>query len=142
MRLLLAREAPELTPALAVIEAALPAHASSEPGVIDEPLLEIAQTPGPMQARALGEIAAQYENDATIAYEGFLEDLTAQKSEISGKHGDARASIAGAKALASAGRVVESIDLLAKVASSSGAARGGCTHIGAINSHGSACGRQ
>lgn len=115
--------APELTPALAIIEAALP-DALSEPGVFDEPLIEIAQTPGPLQTRALGELAAQYENDAKIAYEGFLEDLAAQKSKISGKHGDARASIAGAKALASAGRIVESIDLLANVAKSSTAARG------------------
>ena len=115
--------APELTPALAIIEAALP-DASTEPGVIDEPLMTIAQTPGPMQMRALGELAAQYENDATIAYEGFLEDLTAQKSEISGSRSDARASFAGAKALASAGRIVEGIDLLANVASSTGTARG------------------
>lgn len=114
--------APELTPALAIIAAALP-DASSEPGVIDEPLMEIAQTPGPMQARALGELAAQYENDATIAYEGFLEDLTAQKSEITRSRGDARASIAGAKALAAAGRIDESIDLLANVAKSTAAAQ-------------------
>ena len=114
--------APELTPALAIIEAALP-DASTQPGVIDEPLLNIAQTPGPMQARALGEIAAQYESDASIAYEGFLEDLAAQKSQASGTHGNARASIAGAKALASAGRIIESIDLLANAAASSTAAR-------------------
>ncbi len=114
--------APELTQALALIEAVLP-NAETEPSVIDEPLVDIAQLPGPMQSRALGELAAQYERDATIAYEGFLEDLTVQSSTRPKSAGDARASIAGARALASAGRIVESIDLLENAASESDRAR-------------------
>ena len=114
--------APETNDAIALIENALSDVPDDDIEAI-EPILEIAQIPGPMQTRALGELAALYERNAEIAYEGFLEDLAAEKTKRSGRRADARASFAGARALAISGRVGESVDLLVKAGTSFSAAR-------------------
>ena len=114
--------APETNDAIALIENALSDIPADDIEAI-EPILEIAQIPGPMQTRALGELAALYERNAEIAYEGFLEDLAAEKTKRSGRRADARASFAGARALAISGRVGESVDLLVKAGTSFSAAR-------------------
>lgn len=80
--------------------------------VITEELKEIAQTPGPLQARALAILADDYEKRANIAYEGFLDDIAAQTGRRTSSLAEARASFTGAKALVSAGRLREGIAVL------------------------------
>lgn len=121
------------SPALAIMENALAEHfgeptAANEHGEIEKPaaaqasaqrapvvtqeLKEIAQTPGPLQARALAILADDYEKRADEAYEGFLDDIAAQSGRRNSSLAEARASFTGAKALVAAGRMRESIAVL------------------------------
>jgi hypothetical protein len=118
----------ERSPALAVLESMLAeqiatsgdgnpgaAHALPEQHVapvISEQLKELAQEPGPMQAKALAILAKDYEKRASVAYEGLLDDIAAQSSRRNSSLSDARASFTGAKALAAAGRLQESVAVL------------------------------
>lgn len=88
-----------------------------------EKLKEIAQTPGPLQARALAILAEDYQHRADTAYEGFLDDIAAQTSRKGVSLSEARASFTGAKALVSAGRLREGVTVLSSVAKSAPAAR-------------------
>ncbi|WP_428408217.1 hypothetical protein [Hyphococcus sp.] len=122
------------SPALAIMENALAGHADDETAedagaraaatgaqasgapaaapVITEELKQIAQTPGPLQARALAILAEDYEKRANIAYEGFLDDVAAQSGRRNTSLAEARASFTGAKALVAAGRMREGIAVL------------------------------
>ncbi|GJL92835.1 hypothetical protein [Hyphococcus sp.] len=118
----------ERSPALAVLENLLAEqiaasvgktsgdHASAEqhaaaPAISDE-LKELAQEPGPMQAKALAILAKDYEKRADAAYEGLLDDIAAQSSRRNSSLSEARASFTGAKALVTAGRLHEGVAVL------------------------------
>ncbi|PQA87421.1 hypothetical protein [Hyphococcus luteus] len=88
-----------------------------------EELKNIAQNPGPMQARALALLAEDYQERADAAYEGLLDDIASQTSRKSASLSEARASFAGAKALISAGRLREGVTVLNAAADSAPAAR-------------------
>lgn len=128
----------EETPALVILENALAAQAdgqetqaSASPdaaqphaAAIDiEGLKEIAQTPGPLQARALAILAEDYQKRADAAYEGFLDDIASQTSRKGASLSEARASFAGANALVSAGRLREGVTVLSTAAKAAPAAR-------------------
>ncbi|MEO1137001.1 MAG: hypothetical protein AAFW68_10415, partial [Pseudomonadota bacterium] len=116
----------ERSPALAILEnalgtatqaAKLPQNAgatktSAAPATISEELKEVAQTPGPLQAKALAILAEDYERRADAAYEGLLDDIAAQGARRGSSLSEARASFAGAKALVSAGRLREGVRVL------------------------------
>ena len=92
--------------------------------VITEELKKIAQTPGPLQAKALSILADDYENRADIAYEGFLDDVAAQSGRRNSSLAEARASFTGAKALVTAGRLREGIAVLEAAAQAAPGAEG------------------
>ncbi|WDI31540.1 hypothetical protein PUV54_16435 [Hyphococcus flavus] len=101
----------EHTAALAILEKSLGA-APEEANHTNETLAEIAQTPGPLQSKALAVLAQDYEDRAEVAYEGFLDDLAQQTSKRALSVSEARATFAGAKALAAAGRLPEAVAVL------------------------------
>ncbi len=89
------------------------AEASHGPApVITDELRQIAQTPGPLQAKALSILAEDYEKRANVAYEGFLDDIAAQSGRRNSSLAEARASFTGAKALVTAGRLREGVAVL------------------------------
>ncbi len=134
------------SPALAIMENALATHfadagydddsqdapaesqsAEADHGpapVITEELKKIAQTPGPLQARALSILANDYEKRADVAYEGFLDDVAAQSGRRNSSLAEARASFTGAKALVTAGRLREGIAVLEAAAHAAPGAEG------------------
>lgn len=109
-----AREArgEDRTAALAILEKALGEATPEKTARLDAQITEAAQTPGPLQSRALSVLAEDYEKRAEAAYEGFLDDLAQQTSKRDMSASEARASFAGAKALAAAGRLPEGIAVL------------------------------
>jgi hypothetical protein len=126
----------ERTPAIIVLENALagemPAQdeqaeeqgAGHAPAAVNvEELQEIAQTPGPLQAKALSILAEDYQKRANAAYEGFLDDVASQSSRKGASLSEARSSFAGAKALVGAGRLGEGVTILNNTAKASPAAR-------------------
>lgn len=129
----------ERSPALAILENALAqemaeteetdnAGNTAEPNlsaqpVITEELKAIAQTPGPLQAKALAILAEDYERRADAAYEGLLDDIASQSNRRSASLSEARASFTGAKALVSAGRLREGVTVLETAARSAPGAR-------------------
>ncbi len=102
----------ERTAALAILEKALGGTTPEKTAKLDAQITEAAQTPGPLQSRALSVLAEDYEKRAEVAYEGFLDDLAQQTSKREMSVSEARASFAGAKALAAAGRLPEGIAVL------------------------------
>lgn len=113
----------ERSPALAVMESALAAQLAVKNSIEDtapkqtapvvtEELKEIAQTAGPMQAKALAILAEDYEKRANAAYDGLLDDIAAQSARKNSTLSEARASFTGAKALVSAGRLREGVAVL------------------------------
>lgn len=125
----------ERTPAIIVLENALAGEtpaaeeaaedhdAARSGGAINvEELQEIAQTPGPLQAKALAILAEDYQKRANAAYEGFLDDVASQSSRKGASLSEARSSFAGAKALASAGRLGEGVTVLNNTAKAAPAA--------------------
>lgn len=136
------------SPAIAIMENALATHladaghddsnhgagehseASSEKAdhgsapVITEELKRIAQTPGPLQAKALSILADDYEKRADVAYEGFLDDIAAQSGRRNSSLAEARASLTGAKALVTAGRLREGVAVLEAAAHAAPGAEG------------------
>lgn len=131
----------EETPALVILKNALAAQTSgngeddnvrpsgSEPqshgaaAINVSDLKDIAQTPGPLQARALAILAEDYQKRADAAYEGFLDDIASQTSRKGASLAEARASFAGAVALAGAGRLREGVKVLSTAAKAAPAAR-------------------
>lgn len=101
----------ETTAALAILEREF-ADAPKKIAAAEQKLVEVAQTPGPLQAKALSVLAEEYSERAETAYEGFLDDLAAQTSRRNTNPDDARAAFSGAKALASAGRLQQGVSVL------------------------------
>ncbi len=99
----------EETPGLVILRAVLPDdNADGHPPHDDraqEKLAVVAQTPGPYRSRALGVLAEEFERKATIAYDGFFDDLAEQALMSEASRGEIDAAISGAKALAAAGRI-------------------------------------
>lgn len=128
----------ERSPALAILESALgntgpnkgasdesdetQAHSKPAAGITEE-IKQIAQTPGPLQAKALAMLAEDYEQRADEAYEGFLDDIASQSRRRGSSLSEARASLAGARALVSAGRLREGVRVLEAAANSAPDAR-------------------
>ncbi|WP_425409243.1 hypothetical protein [Hyphococcus sp.] len=113
----------EQSPALAILEKALGAPGEETAAKLKAQITETAQTPGPLQSKALALLSEDYEKQAQIAYEGFLDDLAQQTAKREMSVSDARASFSGAKALAAAGRLGEGVAVLnASAQSAPGAA--------------------
>lgn len=91
--------------------------------VVTEEIKELAQTPGPLQARALAILARDYEVKADEAYVGLLDDIAAQSGRKARTLAEARASFAGARSLATAGRLGEGVGLLQSSAESAPASK-------------------
>lgn len=110
----------EKTAALAIIERALGQEngAPVDDVTSTNEIAEIAQTPGPLQTKALAILAEDYRNKAEAAYDGLLDDIAAQSSNRSGTLSDARSAFTGAKALVEAGRFNEGIAVLDNTATS------------------------
>jgi hypothetical protein len=99
----------EETPGLVILRAVLPDDGAEghppQDDRVQEKLAVVAQTPGPYRARALGVLAEEFERKATIAYDGFFDDLAEQALMSEASRGEIDAAISGAKALAAAGRI-------------------------------------
>ncbi|MEZ5892642.1 MAG: hypothetical protein R3C58_05800 [Parvularculaceae bacterium] len=109
----LADDLAEAAPSHDVKPAAADAHAApSHAAVVTEELKEVAQTPGPYQAKALAILATDYEKRANEAYEGLLDDIAAQSGKKAETLSEARASFTGARTLANAGRLREGLAIL------------------------------
>ncbi len=109
----------EETPGLVILRAVLPDdgaenHPSRDDRVQDK-LAAVAQTPGPYRSRALGVLAEEFDRKATIAYEGFFDDLSEQALMSAASRGEIDAAISGAGALASAGRIGAAFEKLRNV---------------------------
>ncbi len=109
-----AREArgSERTAALSILEKALGVAPAETTEAVDAHIAMTAQTPGPMQAKALALLAQEYEEQAEAAYAGLLDDLAQQASNRELSVSEARASFSGARALAAAGRLDEGVRVL------------------------------
>jgi len=109
----------EDTPGLVILRAVLPDDgAEGHPPQDDraqEKLAVVAQTPGPYRSRALGVLAEEFERKATIAYDGFFDDLAEQALMSAASRGEIDAAISGAKALAAAGRIGAAFEQLRSV---------------------------
>jgi hypothetical protein len=99
----------EETPGLVILRAVLPDNGAEghppQDDRVQEKLAVVAQTPGPYRSRALGVLAEEFERKATIAYDGFFDDLAEQALMSATSRGEIDAAISGAKALAAAGRI-------------------------------------
>ncbi|VAV94880.1 hypothetical protein MNBD_ALPHA05-1687 [hydrothermal vent metagenome] len=109
----------EETPGLVILRAVLPDDGAEghppQDDRVQEKLAVVAQTPGPYRSRALGVLAEEFERKATIAYDGFFDDLAEQALMSAASRGEIDAAISGAKALAAAGRIGAAFTQLRRV---------------------------
>lgn len=106
----------EKSPALAVLAAALENLPNDQKKPQDE-IIKIAQTPGPMQSRALAEIAKSNAGNPSPPYDGFLDDLSdVNRQAQTLSRSNASASLTGAEMLASGGRIGEALAILKRLA--------------------------
>ncbi len=109
----------EETPGMVILRAVLPDDgAEGHPPQDDrtqEKLAVVAQTPGPYRARALGVLADEFGRKASIAYDGFFDDLAEQTLLSAASRGEIDAAISGADALAAAGHIGAAFEKLRSV---------------------------